>query len=454
MTAALLTSTKPPEQDGPVASPRSSCAVRLVAWCTSLGLLILFVVLDVVPSAKRPNTAGFATLYAESRILIEAPHDLYRVYDDGWFQPQIDRSFDSQVREIAHGQPPTMSLILSPLAWLSPRNARLAWIPISALLWFAGIWTLSIGLGLPRVQGMAPVVWLSSAGTAYRPIAENLRRGQGYALMFFFLSVAIAILLRLDRRRWSTVGVVLASMFLLKSAGLWLLLLMVVARQWRVVGGAAIAGLAMILVCSPFMGWGIWLIYGRDAVAWMANPSNYVTAYQTIRGLTGHLLIFDPVWNPKPVANLPALARVLAIGLSAGALAVTAAFHRLDSDLHADRALTFGMCVSLMVAASPVAEGYHYVLVFPAVVIAWWWAASSHASFSTLLLLAGSTGLLCVPQSYYGSVHIRDGWAALLAYPLLYGAVGLWAFFVHALATSPLTISAQPIERRNRAAVG
>jgi hypothetical protein len=321
------------------------------------------------------------------------------------------------------------------------------------LLWIAGIWILSIGLGLPRVQGIAPVVWLSAAGTAYRPIAENLRRGQGYALMFFFLSLVIAVLLRMDRRRWSIVGVLLASMFLLKSAGLWLLLVMAVARQWRVLGAAAITGLAVILVCSPFLGWEIWLIYGRDVVAWMAHPSNYVTAYQTIRGLTGHLLIFDSVWNPRPVANLPALARVLAIGLGAGALAVTAVFQRLDSDLRADRALTVGMCVSLMVAAAPVAEGYHYVLVFPSVVIAWWWAASSNVSFPTLSLLAGCTGLLCVPQRYYGSVHIRDGWAALLAYPLLYGATGLWAFFVHALATSPQTTSTQPSGRRNRAVV-
>jgi hypothetical protein len=415
----------------------SSCVVRLAAWCASLGLLVLFVAHEVIPSAKRPNTVGFATLYTESRILIHAPHELYRVYDDAWFQPQVDRSLGAHVQEIAHGQPPTMSLILAPLACASPRGARVAWIAISALLWIAGIWTLAIGLGLPRLHGIPPVVWLSAAGTAYRPIAENLRRGQGYALMFFLLSMAIAILIRMDRRRWGAVGVLLASMFFLKSAGLWILLVMAVARRWRVVGVAALAGLAIILVCSPFTGWGIWLIYGRDAVTWMAQPSNYVAAYQTIRSLTGHLLIFDSVWNPKPVANLPALAQVLAIGLGAGALAVTAAFQRFDSDLHGDRALTVGMCVSLMVTAVPVAEGYHYVLVFPAVVIAWWWAVRSDASPPARLLLAGCTGLLCVPQRYYGSVHVRDGWAALLAYPLVYGAVGLWAFFVHALATPP-----------------
>jgi hypothetical protein len=414
----------------------SSSVVRLAAWCASLGLLILFAAHEVIPAAKRPNTVGFATLYTESRILIHTPHELYRVYDDAWFQPQVDRSLGAHVQEIAHGQPPTMSLILAPLAWASPRGARVAWIAISVSLWIAGIWTLAIGLGLPRLQGIPPVVWLSAMGTAYRPIAENLRRGQGYALMFFLLSMAIAILVRMERRRWSGVGVLLASMFFLKSAGLWILLVMAVARRWRVVGGAALAGLATILVCSPLMGWGIWLIYGRDAVMWMAQPSNYLTAYQTIRSLTGHLLIFDSVWNPRPVANLPALAQVLSIGLGAGALAVTAAFHRFDSDLQGDRALTVGMCVSLMVTAVPVAEGYHYVLVFPAVVIAWWWAVTSDAPPQARWLLAGCTGLLCIPQRYYGSVYIRDGWAALLAYPLVYGAVGLWAFFVHALATS------------------
>ena len=376
-------------------------------------------------------------MYAESRILREAPHDLYRVYDDAWFQPQVERSFGAHLREIAHGQPPTMSLILLPLAWLPAKGARIVWVGISVLLWAAGLWVLSVGLGLPPVYGIPPAIWLTAVSTAYRPISDNLRRGQGYALIFFLLSVAIAVLLRAERRRWPIVGALLALMFLLKSAGLWLFLVLAATRRWRVLAGAAVTGAAVMLACSPFIGWAIWPIYGRDAVAWISNPSNYVTAYQTIRGLTGHLLVSDSYWNPSPVADLPTLARVLALGLVAGAFVVTTWIQRLDSDVHAERALTVGMVVSLIATAPPVAENYHYVLVFPAVVIAWWWATRARASWPTLLLLAGCTALLCVPQRFYGSLRIRDGWAALLAYPLVYGAVGLWAFFVHALARSP-----------------
>jgi hypothetical protein len=422
---------------GMVASSRSKVGVRLAAWGASIGLLVLFAVRQVVPSAEMPNTVGFATLYTESRILREAPHDLYKVYDDAWFQPQVDRLLGAHLREIAHGQPPTMSLILSPLASFPAKSARLAWVGISVLLWTAGLWVLSIVLGLPRMYGVPPLIWLTAVGTAYRPITENLRRGQGYALIFLLLCGAIAILLRAERRRWPIVGTLLALMLLLKSAGLWLLLVLVATRRWRVLAGAAVTAAAVILACSPFIGWMIWPIYGRDAAAWMSNPSNYVTAYQTIRGLTGHLLISDPYWNPRPVADLPTLAHVLAIGLVAGAFGVTTWIQRLDSEVHAERALTVGMVVSLIATAPPVAENYHYVLVFPAVVIAWWWAMRARASWPTLLLLAACTSLLCVPQRFYGSVRIRDGWSALLAYPLVYGAVGLWAFFVHALASPP-----------------
>jgi hypothetical protein len=77
------------------------------------------------------------------------------------------------------------------------------------------------------------------------------------------------------------------------------------------------------------------------------------------------------------------------------------------------------------------------VLIFPAVVVAWWWAVRVRVRLPSRLALGACTALLSAPQVYYSSRHLRDGWTALLAYPLLFGAFGLWAWLGRALGKMP-----------------
>src|SRR5262249_53421023 len=90
--------------------------------------------------------------------------------------------------------------------------------------------------------------------------------------------------------------------------------------------------------------------------------------------------------------------------------------------------------IALIVPVAPIGEGYHYVLLFPAVVIAWWWFVRARPGREIGIALAVCTVLLCVPGRFYWSDRLRDGWAALLAYPRVYGAVGLWGALVSGLS--------------------
>lgn len=406
----------------------------IVAWAACLVALSLSLWRVVIPAAGNPGTVGFATCYAESRMLIEGKGDLRYIYDDGWFQERIDGFLGQHVAEIAHGQPPTMSLILAPLAWLPPREARAAWVLTSALLWGAGLALLAHGLSFPRVRGIPPVVWFAAVATIYRPAVENFRRGQGYALLFFLLVLVVWIILRAERRQWWAAGVPLALMLLLKSAGLWLYPLLLVSRQWRVLIGAALAATALVLCTWPWIGGDAWRAYVADAFAWLASePSNHVTAYQTLQSMLGHLFVGHPRLNPRPIAHLPVLAGGLALSIIGGAFAISARFQRLDSESRDERALTMGMFMALLVPVAPIGEGYHYMLVFPAIAIAWWWAARSQTTLTARLVLAGCTILICAPQRYYDSPLVQNGAAALLAYPLVYGGFGLWVWQVFAL---------------------
>jgi hypothetical protein len=63
-----------------------------VAWAACSLAIAIFVVRVVVPAAANPYTNGFATCYVESRILFEDPRQLRRIYEDDWFQQQVDRT--------------------------------------------------------------------------------------------------------------------------------------------------------------------------------------------------------------------------------------------------------------------------------------------------------------------------------------------------------------------------
>lgn len=420
---------------------------KVVAWVACAFALSVFAVRVVIPAARDPLTAGFATCYAEARILLEDPRQLARVYQDGWFQQRVDRALGHHVEEIAQGQPPTMSLILAPVAWLSPGQARAVWIALSTLLWAAGIAVLARALAVRPLHGVPPAVWIAAAATLFSPITDNLVRGQAYPLLFFLLCLVARSILRRPAPGGWPAGIPLGLMLILKSAGLWLWPLLAGNRRGRIVLLAALATVAVVVAASSaLMGWAIWPLYLRESLRWLATePSNHVTSYQTVQSLAGHLFVREPVWNPSPVTHLPVLAKALSVLIIGALFGVSLRCQRLDSPWLASRALTVGMFIAPLVAVAPIGEGYHYVLVFPAVMIGFWWARRAPATETGRLrawcLVAGCTALICVPLRCYGSPHLRDGWLALLAYPRVYGSLALWALLARALSTDDQVVN-------------
>jgi hypothetical protein len=93
------------------------------------------------------------------------------------------------------------------------------------------------------------------------------------------------------------------------------------------------------------------------------------------------------------------------------------------------------MLSSPIVSMAPVAEGYHYVLVLPSLVVAFWWAARQGVGPRSWLVLSAITLLLIVPLQYFAIPSFRDGWRAVFAYPRVFGALALWTWLAGALAT-------------------
>jgi hypothetical protein len=403
--------------------------------CLAVGVVVLarYLFFVVAPAAVRPDTNGFAAYFTMARVLLTHPADLARVYDDVWFQSQIDACGFHHVIDMVGAQPPTMALLLAPFAWASPAAARLAWVLCSVGFWVAAVAALCRVLP-GRCSSPRWTLGVLAVSTAYRPLRENLDRGQVYTLLLLLLVSSLVMLAKGGRRASLVAGVPLGVMVVVKSAGVWLLLMLLVSRRWRTVLVAAGTYVAVALLSLPVIGFGPWGAFLHGLVNLPGERFRYVTAYQTLGGLFGHLFVFDATWSPRPLTDAPLLATVLTLLGMALAMAQSRRFERGAPDSVAARLLALALFDSLVVTLAPIAEGYHYVLVFPAVVIAVSWAIERRVGARSWLVLGASLVVLTAPQRLYSHPAIQGGALALLAYPRVYGALLLWGWLGRALA--------------------
>jgi hypothetical protein len=317
-----------------------------------------------LPAAR--SNAGFAVFYSAARLLADVPAALARVYEDAWFVAKLNQLAMPGVYDVFFYNPPTLSLMLLPLAPLGPAAARLIWTLMGLPLLAAGLVLLARGLGLPAGWGFGalPVTLL------YAPVTANLRAGQAYLLLFFLLCAVFWGVVEQDGGRWTmsdeqwmlrlrsgqamddghrdtigqaqpsivyhlssflggwkheaVAGLALALMLVLKVAGAWLWPLLLLAGRRRTLAWAGLVAAGLALASLPWIGLGTWHTYLALLPGAAGDPKRTVTAYQTVTSLFGHLLDYDARWNPAPIADAPWAAAALTLIASLSALGLTA----------------------------------------------------------------------------------------------------------------------------------
>lgn len=379
----------------------------------------------IVLPAARANTHGFAAYYAAAYLLTHTPQNMEHVYDNDWFAAQISSVGIPGVYDIFNIQPPTMSLMLLPVVFLPPGTARWIWILQSLGLLLGGLVLLARALRLPLQCG----VWIFPICLLYTPVTETLQYGQAYLLLFCLVCLLVWALLQ---NKDSVAGIALGSMLMLKSAAVWLWPLLLLKQRGRALLWACAMAASIGIISLPLIGVKTWRAYIGLLPQLARAPERPVTAYQTVTSLWGHLMVFDAKWNPSPLVNWPLPATVLTVTVLIITLVLSAHWSQLKGDPLETQALSLALFLSLVVTNTPFAEGYHYVLVLPAVLIAGWWAWQAKPGWKHWAILAMVTFLLGAPLPYK-SPGLTAGWLALVAYPRVYGAFLLWGWLGWAL---------------------
>lgn len=364
------------------------------------------------------DSFGFASYYTSARLVLAGELGP-GIYDNQWFQAR-ERALG--LREDIYGhQPPTMALLLLPVAWLPPGAARAVWLALD-LLWLAGIGVVATLLarragakvGVTAVAAMVLLVAL------YRPLHAELRYAQVYVLLALWY--ALWLYGFVTGRDWLC-GAALAALGLAKLAGAPLWIVMLAAGRWRGLAWAAGLGVAGLIGTLPLVGVDTWRAYLFGRVGDLAaNPVFGVTALQTLTSLLRQLFVFDPIYTPAPLLHAPALATALLLIAAVVLVGLTVARARPDVSL-----LTGAAALCLIVPLQPAGEQHHYVVLLVPFFLLIPLAGRVAREAPAALALAGIALALQLAPNYFLDNAAWSGWPrALLAYPRLYGALALW----------------------------
>ena len=317
-----------------------SGAYGWLRWA-SVAALVGYVLFAILPACLHPDTNGYAAYYTASRVLLTDHAELYRVYDRPWFQARIDAFGFVGVRDIHNTQPPTVSLILAALAWLSPSRARMVWVLASGAM-VTGSRSRELVAGLSVAANRELGRWslvACGAATLYSPLRDNFRHGQCYTLLLLCLCLVFRMELRTTARTSFAAGVPLGVMAPPEDDRP---LAMAPPSTRRSVADdrPAASGTALLvaLAAGPVIGVAPWRAYFDELPRLSTDPSRYVTAYQTVTSMMGHLFCFDARWSRGPVVDAPVVARWSTGMVMAASLAVSALVQRMNA------AGTLGAC--------------------------------------------------------------------------------------------------------------
>jgi hypothetical protein len=111
------------------------------------------------------------------------------------------------------------------------------------------------------------------------------------------------------RRHAEMIGGTLIGLGLaFKTAGLFLLPLMVFEQRWRALMGVVGTVLLLVLVTFPFVGARGWTAYLAYAWALAGNPALSLGHYQSVTGLSRNFFQYDAHYHPNPYVDAPAFA--------------------------------------------------------------------------------------------------------------------------------------------------
>jgi hypothetical protein len=405
----------------PLIEQRITYRVMTILIGVTCLISVFWLVHNVILPSTKQMTHGFISGYIASRLLVSGAFGPL-VYDDAWFMRQVQSQTGLPIQEIYSPNLPTFALLTLPFVSLPPLAARAAWLWTNMVFLVFALWLIGrVFRKASTPPGIITVLCIITYALVSAPVEANFFWGQSYIFILFLYSLTLWALLK--QHDWLA-GVTMGLALVLKTSGLFLLLLLVIQRRWRVLISSLGTAIAVALLSLPWIGLNTWQAYPPAIKAFINHASVSVTAYQTVYSFFNHLLRYDPIWNLKPIIDIPWLIQPLAFITIAMTIAITLMIGR-----RASATALFAALIPLNTLLVPVAEDHHFVLcLIPIAFLAYELfpqQASSDSLWYKRILFGIALLLLGTPFFQHNFPQI-NGLNSIFAYPYLFGGCLIW----------------------------
>ena len=259
---------------------------------------------------------------------------------------------------------PAYIWIFRPLAGLSFPVAARVWLAVNALLSLACVWLLWDARRSPARTGPLAIwrlAWFAFLGLTFQPMLSSLWHGQVTTLIFLCFCLSYWLL---HHHRPFAAGLVLGLIVPFKFYLALFVLYFLWRRQWRVVAGALIGSVGVLVVSLLTVGWVGNLAYFQIVLSELDRGGIPAFNNQSISGFLWHTFTRGDVFAWLNV-NVPFWLIALRFGLILALLGAVLWAMRRPPKATPDPAqaqdLDLALVVFVMLLASPI-TWYHYYL--------------------------------------------------------------------------------------------
>jgi hypothetical protein len=264
---------------------------RVFMVATFILLLIYFIKAGVINGWKIQS--DFPNYYVSARALLEGK-DITKIYDNTWFQQQINEYGIHQTGKFLPFPPPT-AFIMLPMAPFDPLTAKRIWVVINLILLFPLLRVISRTTGITFSES---ILLLLATGVG---LSNNFYLGQVYIplLLSMFYGYDLA-----RKNKSFMAGMIWGIAASIKYITVILLIPYLIKRDKKILPGFLAGFIIPHMVAFPLMGFKVYreyiAIFYQHLGGNIEGQSPYAYQFQSWNALLRKLFVIDPMNNPLP----------------------------------------------------------------------------------------------------------------------------------------------------------
>lgn len=343
-------------------------------------LLIFQIRYGIIPAWNEIHS-DFPNYYTSSRLLLEG-NNISNIYNDSWFQREINNYGITGQGKFSPFPPPT-AFVMIPIAMLDPITAKRVFLIFNIILIMYAAFLIKKISDLSYICA-CNIILLSGAA-----LINDLVFGQFYLILLTMILSGYMLLLR---KNGNSTGVLWGIGAAVKYFPVIYLPAIIIKKEWKVLASMIITILFVNIITCIILGADVYVqffqkVFFSHLNGELSSQSKYAVSFQSWNSFLRNIFVYDRLENPSPLFNsLMAFYIIRVIVYFVFLSAVIIALYRLRKH---GNFTTYSIIILTLVAfvLSPASASYHLLLLVLPVILLLKLGAGMRPVYSTFFIV-------------------------------------------------------------------